>query len=138
MPFEILEHTADVGIRARGRTLEELFEQATFGLLEIQGTWFPGSGDPVAIEVVAHDLGALLVDWLDEIIYLHDARDAVVAAVRVEQVERVEPKRARGTVEVMPRGETIPEGTAVKAVTFHRLRVEPTADGWLAEVYVDV
>lgn len=135
MPFEILEHTADVGIRARGRTLEELFEQATLGLLGIQGTWLPGEGDPVPIEVTARDLGALLVNWLDEIIYLHDARDAVVAGLEVKEVGA---ERARGSVALTPRGETVPEGTAVKAVTFHRLRVEPVEDGWLAEVYVDV
>jgi Archease protein family (MTH1598/TM1083) len=45
--FELLEHTADVGIRARGATLEEAFEQATLGLAEILGALAPGgSGGP--------------------------------------------------------------------------------------------
>jgi SHS2 domain-containing protein len=43
-----------------------------------------------------------------------------------------------GTVVLSPRGDERLEGTAVKAVTYHQLRVEPTASGWVAEVYVDV
>jgi SHS2 domain-containing protein len=40
--FELLEHTADVGIRARGATLAEAFEQATLGLAEVLGAMRPG------------------------------------------------------------------------------------------------
>ena len=39
--FELLEHTADIGVRARGATLEEAFEQATLGLAEVQGALAP-------------------------------------------------------------------------------------------------
>lgn len=37
--FEFLEHTADVGIRSFGASVEEVFEQATRGLAEIIGAW---------------------------------------------------------------------------------------------------
>ena len=40
--FELLEHTADVGIRARGATLEEAFEQATLGLAVVLGALMAG------------------------------------------------------------------------------------------------
>ncbi len=136
MGFEILEHTADVGIRARGGSLEELFEQATFGLLDIQGTWVPDEqGDGLSIELEAPDVGALLVDWLDEVIYVHDARDALVSAV---ELRKVSASRASGVLTLVPRGDRRPMGTAVKAATFHRLKVVQDGDEWLAEVYVDV
>jgi Archease protein family (MTH1598/TM1083) len=44
--FELLEHTADVGIRARGATLEEAFEQATLGLAEVMGALAPSGWSP--------------------------------------------------------------------------------------------
>ena len=132
---EVLEHTADVGIRARGETLEDLFREATLGLLGITGARREGDGEVISIEVKARDLGGALVDWLDEVLYLQDARDAVITEVSVETVE--EPGIANGSVAVAPREDTL-EGTAVKAVTFHQLRVERDAGGWLAEVYFDV
>jgi SHS2 domain-containing protein len=151
--FELLEHTADVGIRARGASLEEAFEHATEGLAEVLGAWRPtgttGSGEPggsggppewspgetVAVEVSAADPGGLLVDWLNEVLWLREVRQAVVAGV---DVERVGDGAAAGSV-VLAGGGPAPDGTFVKAVTYHRLRVEPDpAGGWLVEVYLDV
>jgi SHS2 domain-containing protein len=148
--FELLEHTADVGIRAWAGTLEEAFEQATEGLAEVMGAlapggsggppgWSPGaSGEPgetVPVEVAASDPGGLLVDWLNEVLWLLEVTQAALAGVRVE---RVGDGAARGSVDVAPGGPD-PDGTFVKAVTYHRLRVEPDpGGGWLAEVYLDV
>jgi SHS2 domain-containing protein len=140
--FELLEHTADVGIRARGATLEGAFEQATLGLAEVQGAPAPGPEEPareareaVAVEVSAADPGGLLVDWLNEVLWLTETRRAGVAGVRVE---RVGDGTASGSV-VLSSGGPAPDGTFVKAVTYHRLRVEPNpGGGWLVEVYLDV
>lgn len=133
--FELLEHTADLGIRARGATLEELFEQATTGLAEVLGAWRPGRGEtaPVPVAVEAADLGGLLVDWLNEIVYLQEVRGSSLAAV---ELERVGEGRAAGSVTLAPR--TPSGGTYVKAVTYHQLRIEQRQGGWLAEVYLDV
>ena len=131
----MLEHTADVGIRARGATLEEAFEQATLGLAEVLGALRPGGGEVVDVEVTAGDPGALLVDWLNEVLWLHETRGhAAIAAVRVE---RVTGDRAAGSV-TFSSTDPPADGTFVKAVTYHRLRVGRDADGWLAEVYLDV
>jgi SHS2 domain-containing protein len=133
--FELLEHTADIGVRARGATLEEVFEQATLGLAEVLGALRPGAGEAVGVAVTAGDPGALLVDWLNEVLWLHEVRGhAGVAAVRVE---RVAGDRADGTVSFSSTDRPA-EGTFVKAVTYHRLRVGRDAGGWLAEVYLDV
>jgi len=136
--FELLEHTADVGIRAWAGSLEEAFERATEGLAEVLGALRPGApgpGDPVPVEVTADDLGGLLVDWLNEVVWLREVRQAALAGV---EVERVGDGVARGTV-ALAAGGAAPDGTFVKAVTYHRLRVEPDpGGGWLVEVYLDV
>ena len=137
--FEILEHTADVGVRGWGETVEQAFHQATLGLLDIVGAWHPGSGERLAIEreaieVEAHDLGALLVDWLGEILYLQDTRDVVVSGLEVSSVQE---SRATGWVELAPRPEEI-EGTAVKAITYHQLEVVERDCRWVAQVYLDI
>ena len=137
--FELLEHTADVGIRALGTTLEEAFEQVTLGLAEVQGAPTPeptaDPGERVGVRVSATDLGGLLVDWLNEVLWLAETRRAAVADARVE---RVGDDTASGWV-VLGSGGPGPEGTSVKAATYHRLRVEPDpGGGWLVEVYMDV
>jgi SHS2 domain-containing protein len=133
--FELLEHTADIGIRARGASLEAAFERATEGLAEILGALRPGPGEPVAVEVSAPDPGGLLVDWLNEVLWLREVREAWLAGVRVD---RVADGTASGSVALSSAGPA-PDGTFVKAVTYHRLRVEPgPGGGWLIEVYLDV
>jgi SHS2 domain-containing protein len=132
--YELLEHTADVGIRARGVSLEEAFEQVTLGLGEVLGALRPGDGEPVRVEVAAGDPAGLLVDWLNEVLWLREVRQAAIAGVRVE---RVGEDRATGSVAFSSAGPP-PDGTFVKAVTYHRLRVEPDPGGWLVEVYLDV
>ena len=137
--FEILEHTADVGIKAEAVDLPGVFEQATLGLLDIIGTWAPdsaGGGEKVEIAVEAGDAGALLVDWMGEVLYVHDSRDAVVTSLEMSEVSS---ERAVGRIWIAPRDEEAYEGgTQVKAITYHRLAVEETPDGWVATVYVDV
>jgi SHS2 domain-containing protein len=89
----------------------------------------------VAVEVSAGDPGGLLVDWLNEMLWLLEVGQAVVTGVRVE---RVGDGTASGEV-VLAAGGPEPDGILVKAVTYHRLRVEPDpGGGWLAEVYLDV
>jgi SHS2 domain-containing protein len=85
--------------------------------------------------VSAADPGGLLVDWLNEVLWLTETRRAALAGVRVG---RVGDGTARGSVLVSSGGQA-PDGTLVKAVTYHRLRVEPDpGGGWLVEVYLDV
>jgi SHS2 domain-containing protein len=133
--FEVLEHTADVGVRAVGSSLKECFRQMTLGLLEISGAYRPDGGDKRDISVEADDLGALLVYWLEEVLYLQDSADAVVTDVTVDRVESME---ARGSVSIVPRGDDVLEGTAVKAITYHQLSVARTEEGWAATVFFDI
>lgn len=134
--YELLEHTADVGLRVTGATLEEVFEQATLGMAEIAGVWSPGpGGDDVRIDVAADDLGGLLVDWLSEVLYLYDARTAGITGVRVE---RVAAGRATGIVSIGALGRGAGDGTQVKAVTYHQLGVDERPDGCVATVFFDI
>jgi len=135
MAYEIVEHTADVGIKASGATLEEAFRDTTLGLLDISGTWVPNGGEDVRLRFEGTDAASLLVDWLGEILYLQDARDALVSAI---EVERATEEQVAGVVRLTPRGDVSPEGTAIKAITYHQLAVERTGEGWRTTVFVDV
>jgi SHS2 domain-containing protein len=150
--FQIVEHTADVGIKAQGECLEDLFEQAGRGLAVIIGIWSPvpdsrprpiAEPEEVPIDLQADDLGGLLVDWLEEIVYLSDVTTGVLTRVQADRVQLPGGSatggcRVTGRLWLGPGNGEEADGTAVKAITYHRLKVAATPDGWAAEVYVDV
>lgn len=132
--YEIIEHTADVGVRAGGATLEEAFEQTTLGLIEILGAEGGNApGTPVELSLEGPDLEALLVDWLNEVIYVQESRDAAVSRV---QVRAVSPTAVVGTLQLTEGRPAT--GTAVKAATWHRIRVEQQGERWGTQVYLDI
>lgn len=138
--YQILDHTADKGVRAWGRTLEELFENASRGMyrLVIDPTGKQAEERlPIRIEVSdPEDLSDLLVKWLRELIYLTDVQKVVFTDFAVHRVtETTVEGEARGLV---VEDNSILDGAPVKAVTYHGLRLEQTPEGWEAEFYVDV
>jgi SHS2 domain-containing protein len=134
--FEILEHTADVGLRLTGSSPEEIFEAAGEGLATLLGAWFPGAGKEHRVESTAQDREALLAAWIDDLLYIHEAEDVVFGGFDVEAPEET---HLTARVLVDPRGERELEGVGIKAATYHRLRFEEQPDrAWVAEIYVDV
>jgi len=136
-PFEFLEHTADIGLRAFGKTLPELYENAARGMLELLAS--PRSvraTEEEKIEVSGADAVDLLVVWLHEILYRFDARKRIFADVRVDDFgEWRISATLKGERLDLSRHELREE---IKAVTYHAARVEKTQEGWVAEVVFDV
>lgn len=138
-PFEVLEHTADVGLLARGRTLEEVFANAALGLAEILGRRAEGlaDGSPVAVRVSSGDLEALLVEWLNEVLFELERRDVCLVGARIREVRAGEEPVLEGELLVLECPEP-PEGTEVKAATYHQLSLAAEGGGYRATVYLDV
>jgi len=137
MNFELLDHPADVGFRAWGNTLEEVFENCAHALISI--IFDPSDISPSQhweLEAEGEDLESLLVNWLNEVLYYVDTRRV---AFRALSVKMAEPFRVscQATGEKR-RPEKHPVRVSVKAVTYHQLRLSKAAEGWIAEVFVDV
>lgn len=138
--YELLEHTADIGIHAWGDTPEAAFEQAAWGLVDVLGARaprVPGGPAPERVAVVAagEDRAGLLVAFLNEVLFVHEVEEVAFEAIRVE---RVTDEVARAEVEVIPLVEE-PDGVAVKAATYHQIEVGAHPDGGTElRVYLDV
>lgn len=136
-PFEIIEHPADVGFIAYGRTLEELFENAALAMLTL-ACELDGVEEKVSrsVQATGSDNEALLYSWLAEVLAAADAEQLVF---RRADVTAVGSGRACGTLYGEPFDKTRHQaGTYLKAVTYHQLKVERTGEGWRAQVYLDV
>jgi tRNA nucleotidyltransferase (CCA-adding enzyme) len=137
MSWEHFPHVADMGVRGRGCSREEAFEQAaialcalTTDLVEVQ----PDQEIPVVCE--APDDEVLLVDWLNAIVFEMSSRHMVFSRFRVA----IEGQRLRGSAwgeRVDPKKH--PPGVEVKGATFTELAVRQAKDGmWIAQCVVDV
>jgi len=138
--YEILEHTADKGVRAWGRTLEEVFENAARGMYRLVIDPVGKTTDvsiPICVEALDPlDHSDLLAKWLRELIYLTDVQKVVFTDFTVHRVTETGVEgEARG---IVVEDNSMLDGAPVKAVTYHRLRMEQTPQGWEAEFYVDV
>lgn len=135
--YRLLEHTADMGIEAVAETREELFAQAAYGLLEvIFGTPTGVARQEKALAVEGGDPEELLVNWLNEVLYLFEGKGFVPVDIEVEEVGW---GRARARVSGEPFDPLRhPVEREVKAVTYHQLRVEKVDGAWQARVYVDL
>jgi SHS2 domain-containing protein len=134
--YELVDHTADIGVRAWGPTAEEVFEQAalaTFSLVcdplhvdELEGV-------DVELEAEAQDL--LLAAWLNELLYIFEARKLVLSQFDILELgER--SLRARVYGEPLARRHVLCGG--VKAATLHELSLKRRDDGWEGFVLLDV
>lgn len=135
-PYEILEHTADVGLKVYGQTLAELFANAAQGLialaLEPQEVR-PSQSRPLSAR--GEDLEELLVHFLSEILYAVDAEGWQFTEFRIGTLVSTNIE-AEGWGERGERSER--RRVAVKAVTYHQVSVRETSEGWEAVVFFDI
>ena len=130
--FEEIEHTADLAFRAYGRDPAELFANAARGMFALQGVGTPAPGGERRVEVEGVDRESLLVNWLNELLYLQERHGEVYSEFDIEEISETGLRaRVRGGAQAEAR-------RRIKAVTFHDLEVKRTPQGWQATLVLDV
>jgi SHS2 domain-containing protein len=143
MPYTYLEEIAiaDIAFRATGRTLEELFAAAADATVNVMVEDLATIRDrkriPLRLENDALDL--LLFDFLNEFVYLKDAKRLLLRAGTIRVGQQDSPFTLKGELY----GEELdplrhPLSGDVKAVTLHRFDLKRTDDGWEATVVLDI
>ncbi len=139
--YEYLDHTADIKFRAYGKTREEVFENAALAMFNVIIDTEKVSGDTAReICLKSPDLESLLVDWLSELLYLFEVDEIVFRKFRVEKIRE---EKGEYSITAQALGEkysleSLPFETEIKAVTYNQLEITKTADGWKAQVVVDI
>jgi SHS2 domain-containing protein len=129
--FRWVEHTAELELEIEAPSKEAVFGEALAAFAELLGD---GGGSPAMrkLKLEADDLAMLLVDWLQELIYLAETKGFVPA--RIASLE-LDESSLSATVE----GHGGAPRPLVKAVTLHRLELRPEdGAGWRARVVLDV
>ena len=135
--YEIMDHTADMGIIVKGGNINELFVNAANAMIDLMveaGIFEKGEKRRLIVE--GEDLPDLMVRWLSEILYLFSGERRLVSAIEINSLS---PNRLQSALNVVSlkkgRHEILRE---IKAVTYHQIAVEETADGWEARVIFDI
>ncbi len=136
MRFEIIDHTADIGIRAYGRDEKELFANSAYAMFSIIAE-LDGVAESISreVEIGADDQEELLAVWLNELLYLFDVDHIIFKGFEVIELGE---QRLKATA----RGERVNLSrhklkTQVKAATRHMLKIEKE-DGFKAQIIFDV
>ncbi|HMK76245.1 MAG TPA: archease [Thermodesulfobacteriota bacterium] len=135
--FEILDHTADIGVIVYGENLGALFANAGKAFFHLitdlrkVRTWIEKR-----IDIGGESLDRLMVDWLSELLYLHDVEGLLFKRFRVESV-------GKDGLKAIAKGEPFQEGvhvvkTQVKAVTYHQIEVRQEKGHWRAQIIFDL
>jgi len=135
--YELIEHTADIGIRVKGRDLKDLFCNAASAIFDIIAEKKPsrsGARKTIAIKQKADNLQELFVSWLNELLSLSAAKGIIFARFQIKKLSN----RALEALAAGAGAENYRVNTEVKAATYHQLKIEKENSGWLAEVIFDV
>jgi len=138
--FDWVEHPSDIGFRAYGWDLAEAFENAALALFEIMvDTKKVEPREEIKVELEAEDEGALLYDWLDRLIYLHDSKNMVMSKfkVTISRIKSGFKLNAQAWGERFD-SEKHPEKTAVKAMTYHMMEIRRQKNRCSVQAVVDI
>tara|TARA_R110002072_G_scaffold295170_1_gene465899 strand:+ start:9085 stop:9507 length:423 start_codon:yes stop_codon:yes gene_type:complete len=139
--FETFDHTADLGLRVAGNSLNELFAEAAAGLtsLIVADVGSVAVSRERTVNLSSPDLEYLYFDWLSELLFLFESEGWLTASADVE----ITGNSIGGVV----RGEEFCEerhrrSHEVKAITYHALSLDSHLQNgreiWTAEVIVDI
>jgi SHS2 domain-containing protein len=135
--FEVIDHTADVGIIAYGADIEELFSNAALALFSL--IIEPESIENkfhLDLEVHSEDIDSLLVEWLNEIIYLFDVKRTLFNRFDIISLTNNRLKATCYGEDFNTMKHKIKTG--VKAATYHMLKLDKSDDGFKAQVILDI
>jgi len=143
--FEMLPHTADIKIRVYGKTLEDFFCNAVIGMFQSIGPKIPGCKiknervicdnlpERHTVQVESPDIGALLVDFLSEALYLSDVNNEAYLWADVQEVSQTKIKATLHGIKV--EGFEVVE---IKAVTYHEMDVQKIDGFWQTNIVFDI
>jgi SHS2 domain-containing protein len=138
--FEIIDHTADIGIVAYGKTKREVFINAAKGMFEI----IAGENRDLKenfydkIKLEAKSLEDLLIAWLNELLYISEVKLVILNKFKIKELSDGQIKAEVGGTKINHLSVRIKR--EVKAVTYHRLEIKKDEGSglWRAQVIFDI
>ena len=137
MPYTLIDHTADTGVRVWAADLAALFTEAAQAMFELIADIRTVSGRlSRTVSVSGFDRSDLLVNWLKELLYLWSTKGCLVKSTVVTAISDTDLSADISYDVFDPQVHEI--ATDIKAVTYYGLVVETVPDGLSATIIFDV
>lgn len=134
MPYAMIDHTADIGIKVTSPTLKGLYEEAARAMVDIIGARsIPESHEPMTIETQGIDREDLLVRWLQEILFRVEVRGFRIEKICVERLTDTDIR-----AQVCGEHSDDPLESEIKAVTYHNLLIREIDNGYEVSIIFDI
>jgi len=135
--YQVLEHTADIGIRVKSASLAGLFKSAALAITELstqkQKNQFLEKHKFV-ITQKAENVEELFVNWLNELLSLSSAEALIFEDIKINQIN----EQFVDAIAIGSDSRNYKTNVEIKAATYHQLKVQKNNSGWQAEVIFDV
>ena len=129
--YEWRSHTAEIELAIEAETEQEVFADAVAAFAELVAIEDGGADEQRMVALAAADRASLLVEWLQELIFLADTESFVA--------ERADDLRLEaGSLNATLVGRLAAFEPLVKAATYHGLQFAREGNMWLARVVLDV
>lgn len=135
--FEILDIYGDAGIRAFGKSLDELFLNSAAGmysLITVLENVCPQRS--IKVEARSDSLEGLLVSWLNELIFHFDTYGFLGKDIHINELSDTLVRATLKGEDFDPARHV--RGLLIKAATYHKLKIERKDDHWSADVIFDI
>lgn len=135
--YEIIEHTADIGIRVKEKDLQGLFKNAALAISDLAAEKEQTRDKEkhrFSVTLKANNVEELFINWLNELLSLSAVECVIFEDIIIKQLDE-------NFIEAEALGSNIGNykvNIEIKAATYHQLKVEKTGSGWMAEVIFDV
>ena len=141
--YEIIDHTADIGIKVYGRDLKTLFLNAARAMFEImleatkkESIFQREERKKYLVHKQDNNLEGIFVSWLGELLYLFSTEGLIMERADIEKLDA-------NCIQAEVSGRIFSPNfyrikTEIKAVTYHELEVKETGHGYEAQVIFDV
>lgn len=141
--FELVDHTADIGLKIYGKTKEELFINAARGMFYlVTGSLVTPINDKsltkyYTIESQASNITDLIVNWLNDLLYIHVTEFVIFDDYIIHNMteEMITAQAEAIKIKDSP-NQVLQE---IKAVTYHNLCIYQNQNGrWVANIVFDI
>ena len=137
MKYNLIDHTADFGLRVYGSDSKELFANAAWAVFDLITEMDQLTGlDSCDIEVSGDDWPDLMVNWLREVLYLWNGKELLVKKARILSLSENELTATLECDPFNPDRHVIK--TEIKAVTYHQIQVNSSPSGWESRIIFDI
>jgi SHS2 domain-containing protein len=136
-PFEIIDHTADIGIVAYGADIKQVFANAALGLFNLMADLDNLKEDVKRdIELSAEDVEVLLVEWLNELIYISEVEHIIFKRFEINELSNTQLKATCFGEKIKPGQHRLKR--EIKAATYHMLRLNKEDGSYKVQIIFDI